>query len=176
MCGGLTCISGCAFNCCASLHSRAAIPARAVFGHVARSRRMRRQPRSLLEYRCAACPGCLQGPSTRALRHVLQHPTPSQGLNTSSVDIAAAALRKRESLARDVERELQECLATCSAAAAQEDAGGDMGLGACAWGMGGDDDAMSGCEDDVFACEDEPCNVHAPASTFAPCFNCLHCL
>ncbi len=105
----------------------------------------------------------MQGLPTRALHPVLQHLTPSQGLPTSSVAIAAAAVRKRESLARDVERELRECLATCSAAAAQEDAGGDMRLGACAWGMGDDADGMSGCEDDMFACEDEPCNVHAPA-------------
>ncbi len=90
--------------------------------------------------------------------------------------IAAAALRKRESLARDVERELKECYETCNAAAARGDAGGDVALEGCSWGMIEDDDAMSGCEDNMFACADEPCNVHSPASIFAPWLSCLVCL
>jgi hypothetical protein len=83
----------------------------------------------------------------------------AQSLPTSPVAIAAATLKKRESLARDVERELSECLQSSEAAAAgmadiqnaQDETYG--------WSIA--EEARGHVEDDdgVFAFSDEPCNV-----------------
>jgi hypothetical protein len=83
-----------------------------------------------------------------------------QCLPSSPAAIAQAALRKRESLSRDVARELHECMANCGAAAAErqdvEFCEAQEGYG---WKMSGDGEEGTGFEDDMFAFTDEPCNV-----------------
>jgi hypothetical protein len=86
--------------------------------------------------------------------------TLTQGLPTSPAAIAVAALRKRESLSRDVERELRECSHSLETAAQMQDmVGGGGEQDGFGWKIdtvereGGDD------EEDMFAFDDEPCNV-----------------
>ena len=91
----------------------------------------------------------------------------TQALPTSPAAIAVAALCKRESLSRDVERELRECLQRCEAAAQVQNMGDGVGeqddFGWRVQGGGGD-------EDDMFAFDDEPCNVRRCCRCVFLCF------
>jgi len=95
----------------------------------------------------------------------------TQAFPTSPAAIAVAALCKRESLSRDVERELREYLRRCETAAQVQDmgeGGGEQdGFGwrvqSCLQGGGGD-------EDDMFAFDDEPCNVRRCCRCVFLCF------
>jgi hypothetical protein len=85
-----------------------------------------------------------------------------QALPTSSAAIATAALLKRESLARDVLRELNECQCSASHATASADhqdanvATTQEGYG---WIMSEDGEDGTGLEDDLFAFTGGDCDV-----------------
>lgn len=89
---------------------------------------------------------------------------PVQGLPTSPVAIASTALQKRESLSRDVKRELAECLQSIQAAVSEQQCGdGAMGRdGGASEGFGSEQGFVS-VEDDMFTFDDEPCNVRRAA-------------
>jgi hypothetical protein len=118
-------------------------------------------------------------PSTLPLHNP---PASSQGLPTSAAAIAMAALRKRDSLARDVERELKECLASCEAAAAHRDGADDAAVHGGGWkmssgcddetGFGLEDGTGFGLEDDMFDFTDEPCDVSCATCCVCCCAAC----
>ncbi len=89
---------------------------------------------------------------------------PVQGLPTSPVTIASTALQKRESLSRDVKRELAECLQSIQAAVSEQQCGdGATGRdGGASEGFGSEQGFVS-VEDDMFTFDDEPCNVRRAA-------------
>jgi hypothetical protein len=88
--------------------------------------------------------------------------TSLQALPTSSAAIATAALLKRESLSRDVLRELNECQCSTSHATASTDhqdtdvTTTQEGYG---WVMSGDSEEGTGLEDDMFAFTGAACDV-----------------
>ncbi len=88
--------------------------------------------------------------------------TSLQALPTSSAAIATAALLKRESLSRDVLRELNECQCAASRATASADhqdanvATTQEGYG---WIMSGDGEDGTGLEEDLFAFTGGACDV-----------------
>ena len=83
-----------------------------------------------------------------------------QGLPTSAAVIASAALRRREGLARDVRRELSECLQSLQVGNADESGvDGATGQGASGCGGGGAGEEYFSVEDDMFTVTDEPCDV-----------------
>ena len=93
-----------------------------------------------------------------------------------------AALRKRDSLARDVERELKECLASCEAAAAHRDGADVAEVHEGGWkmssgcedetGFGLEDGTGFGLEDDMFDFTDEPCDVSCATCCVCRCTAC----
>jgi hypothetical protein len=94
------------------------------------------------------------------LRPVSHALTLLQGLPTSAAVIASAALRRREGLARDVRRELSECLQSLQVGNADENGvDGATGQGSSECGGGGAGEEYFSVEDDMFTFTDEPCDV-----------------
>jgi siroheme synthase (precorrin-2 oxidase/ferrochelatase) len=83
-----------------------------------------------------------------------------QGLPTSPVTIAVSALQRRENLAKDVKRELSECLQSFRAADSEQNCG-DAGMeqDGSGWGSARAEEGCASVDDDMFALDDEPCNV-----------------